>query len=108
MVTTTQNTLYIGWILEAPTISSKKEILDITIFPVLEGYIDEERRKICINVDRLEELDDVSEPLQSHDNASRNTQLSPYSIVLPTSEIITIRNFEKMANRNFTVFRDNN
>lgn len=101
MATTSQNAVYVGWVLEAPTISPQREIWDISMFPVFEGYLDENERKVFITENRLVEFEEIIQSLESDDDGFENVQALAYTIVLPTSEITSIRNFEKTSIRNF-------
>lgn len=102
MVTTRQNTLYIGWVFETPTISSKKEIRDITIFPMIEGFVHESEHKFFITMSRLDEFDEVPQSIPSKDKKSQNSQVLSNSIVLPTSEITSICNYNVNPYRKLT------
>ena len=64
------------------------------MFPVFEGYLDENERKVCITENRLVEFEDIIQSLELNDDASENEQALEYAIVLPTSEISSIRNFD--------------
>lgn len=102
MITTSRDAVYIGWVLRAPSISPKREIWDITIVPVFEGYLKVKSRNVCITVDRFDELIGVVKSRMSDENTSESKSTLSHSIVLPTSEITSIRNFENTPTSNFT------
>ena len=69
---------------------------------MIEGFVHKSEHKLSTTVSRLHEFDEVPQSIPSKDKKSQNSQVLSNSIVLPTSEITSIRNYNENPYRKLT------